>query len=657
MPEGNALTAEQELAVTSPARFVLVSAGAGTGKTFTLARRIAYLVEVKKVDPSLIWALTFTNRAAEEMRTRIKNLVNSAFQNAEVWTGTIHALGAELIRRYFAFQDPSLNFTIADIQYQAEIVRILKELWAPRFDNLEIQSFLSLLTHAKNDLPGDAWTPIELEFKELYEQYLTVHNILDYDDLIIHALRLIEQPWLQKNLREKFGHILVDEYQDINPLQYRLIQALVKLGGTLFAIGDADQCIYGFRGAYIGNFLNFSQDYPGAVTIALTMNYRCSNTILGAAQEVIKRNHNRLSITLQAHNPDGKPVKVTCLDHEKAEARFVVREIERLLGGSHSLSVAQTNVLDEEGQGEYHFSDFLVAYRTHAVAREIKNEFYRAGLPVSELSTDLLLNDKVVALMCAYLRLLWNLEDDRAFYHAAGAHGGPGKIAVQNLLRVAVKTGMTLWETAEHAMRSATCGDQSSPIESWCNSVKEIKASLNGIEFTSLLLLLLERFDLARNIARLDAHEPWQHVLNLSVQFQGMAAYEAIPRFLDLLALQNSSERIGLHAHAIRLLTLHAAKGLEFPVVFMIGAEDGLIPFRRDDQQSDIEEERRLFYVGMTRAKERLYITHCTNRFMFGRRILQESSPFLREISPEWLNVQILRPTAKPRKNKQISLW
>jgi DNA helicase-2/ATP-dependent DNA helicase PcrA len=656
MLERVSLTAEQELAVTSDERFVLVSAGAGTGKTFTLARRIAYLVEIKKVDPSLVWALTFTNRAAEEMRARIKGLASPAFQNIEVWIGTIHALGAELIRRYSSFTDNSSPFTIADIQYQTEMVRILKELWAPRFDDMDVHSFLSLLSRAKNDLPGDSWAPMELEFKELYQQYLTANNILDYDDLILRALEIIQCSELRKILKESFGHILVDEYQDINPLQYRLIRALVDLGGTLFAIGDADQCIYGFRGAYIGNFLNFSQDYPGAKTIPLTINYRCSKTILKAAQGVIKQNRNRIPVSLQARNSDGKPVTVVRLDNEKAEARFVVKEIERLLGGSHSLSVARTDVLDEDGQGDYHFSDFLVAYRTHAVAHEIRNEFYRAGLPVSEPSIDLLLDDEVAAAVCAYLRLLWKPEDDRAFFHAASARGGPGRKVLQNVLRIASKTGMPLWEAAEHAMGAEICGGRSS-IESWCNSLKELKASLRDMELTSLMPLLLERFDLARHIASLDTHEPWRQVLNLSLSFQGTTACEAIPPFLDLLAMQNSSERIGPPAHAVTLLTLHAAKGLEFPVVFLVGAEDGIIPFRRGGQEPDIEEERRLFYVGMTRAKERLYVTHCKSRFMSGRRALQEPSPFIGEIGSEGLNFQTLGPPAKPRKSRQMSLW
>jgi DNA helicase-2/ATP-dependent DNA helicase PcrA len=657
MSERIPLNAEQERAVTSPARFVLVSAGAGTGKTLTLARRTTHLVEEKKVDPSLIWALTFTNRAAEEMRERIQKLLKPENRDSGIWVGTIHALGAELIRLYNPHLSGPLNFTIADGQHQVEIVRILKEIWAPRFGGLEMQPFLALLSDTKNDLVTRNWTSLEREFRSLYEGYLSAQNILDYDDLILQALHLLEQPQLEKFLGQRFAHVLVDEYQDINLLQYRLIQMLVKHGGSLFAIGDADQCIYGFRGAYVGNFLNFSKDYPGAATIPLTTNYRCTNTILAAAQDVIRHNRQRLAVSLCAHKKDGWPVKVFCLEHEKAEARFVVREIERLLGGSHSLSVAITDRGDENGRGDYHFSDFLVTYRTHAVAREIKAEFYRAGLPVSELSADLLEGDEMAESMAAYVRLLWNPHDDRAFFRAVDTPGGPGRAAVRNLLKVAANTGMTLWEAVKAGSVRGIGDEQTILVENWCRAVEELKASLHTVEFTSLMVSLLERFDLASNVEHLDTHEPWQHLLNRSIQYEGMPALEAIPRFLAFLAVQNSSERIGPRSHTITLLTLHAAKGLEYPVVFVVGTEEGIIPFRRTGQQPNIEEERRLFYVGMTRAKERLYITYCRNRFMLGNRVPREPSPFIGEISNGGMDFQVLGSAHKPRKSKQLNMW
>ena len=273
------------------------------------------------------------------------------------------------------------------------------------------------------------------------------------------------------------------------------------------------------------------------------------------------------------------------------------------------------------------------------------------------MSADLLEGDGIAESIIAYIRLLWNPHDDRAFFRAADTSGGPGRAVVSNLLKVSVEKGTTLWDTAMAGSTSGIEKGQAAMLENWCGELEELKSSLPAIEFTSLLTSLLKRLEQESNRVDLDEHEPWQHLVNLSVQYEGMSAFKAIPRFLTYLTVQNPSERIGPRTHSITLLTLHAAKGLEYPVVFIVGAEDDLIPFSKHGGQPDVEEERRLFYMGMTRARERLYITYCRNRFMFGKRISRKPSPFIGEISDKWIDFQTPEPVRKSRKNKQLSMW
>lgn len=530
----NGLNEAQQKAVTTTEGPLLVVAGPGTGKTLTIVRRIAWLVQ-KGVAPEHILAVTFTNRAAREMKERTEKLLADAA--SRIFLGTFHLLGLKIIRENFG-----KDFTLLGRDEQADLLKGLM-----KGTSKAIQQTLEEISRVKNASAENA----SREIKEIYESYqstLDSRNALDFDDLIRIPIDLLQNEALCRTYRERYRYIIVDEYQDINPAQYRLLRLLTGDAGNICAVGDSDQAIYSFRGADIRNFLSFEKDYPSAARVTLTQNYRSSGTILAAAEGVVRKNQKRLAKQLAPTAEQGGPVLLFSVPDDRAEAAAIIDEIELRMGGMTHES-AGLNSRDESARRSHRFSDFAVMYRTNAQVRALEEAFAASGIPFQVI----------------------------------------GK-----------------------------------PSSAQRKEAEEIVAFL-------------------RSLARVDgaAEQPRKT--------QGNA--EAL--------LLNEADFFDPRADAVALMTMHTAKGLEFPVVFITGCEDGLVPCTIMKDGADLEEERRLFYVGMTRAKEQLLLLHARHRFLFGQSLGQKPSPFLREIPESAKESKVVADKVKKEKpeDKQLGLF
>jgi superfamily I DNA/RNA helicase len=614
------LNEEQRGAVTAPEPYVLVSAGPGTGKTHTLVRRIAHLVQNESVPADRVVVLTFTRKAAKELRSRLDSLSEddpSCFR--EVWAGTVHARCAHLLRKKHAREEEGGEFTILDRDDQVDLLSRVLETLNLRGRSYRPDTLLRKISAVKNgetlQSQPDAWD----DLLEGYRRELERWNALDYDDLQLRALEIPGEEAATPL------HLLVDEFQDLNPLQHRLIRQWVGEGGTLFAIGDADQSIYGFRGASVEDFLQFEAVYPGARPLRLGANYRSGRAIVRSAGKVIAHNRRRMPLELSAQRRIEGIVRRVELPDERAEAEFTTREIEKLLGGSHSLSVHRLAETAGAEDREFHFGDIAVLFRTHALARDVRESLERAGYPVKESARDPRREDPWCRAACGLMQYLINPRDLRALGVWLRCAGRPPEGPET--------PGAGELPDRETALLAASFDRD--PLNDFLGRVEDLLGEGKPGASTA-------SWNLFRNGAGL---------------FEGGTARKTAPDFLEHAMLKNPSEHFDDRASAISLLTIHAAKGLEFPVVFLIGAEDGLLPLKEGEGATDPEEERRLFYVAMTRARRLLTVTHCANRFVRGSRSSQRPSPFLDEMVAEGVRTERAVTERKPRKHKQKALW
>jgi superfamily I DNA/RNA helicase len=551
----------QREAVTATEGRVLVVAGPGTGKTLTIVRRIAHLME-QGVRPEEILAVTFTNRAAREMRERIHALIGA--RDAGMFIGTFHLLGLKLMRA--SVGEP---FTICGRDEQLALLKPVVGSAAKALDAAE------RISRFKNDVePLDGET--EAVFA-VYETSLRERGMRDFDDLIRVPAGLLGTGG-EAGPPGSFRHIIVDEYQDISPAQYRLLKGLVGRDSTLCAVGDSDQAIYAFRGADLQNFLNFQADFPAAHTVVLQENYRSTAMVLGAADAVIKHNRRRIEKSIAPRREGGSSVTVVSAPDERSEAESIVREIEARVGGTSHYRLAGAKAAKDFEATSCSFADFAVLFRTNAQARVIREAFDEWGIPCQVVGDRHALNGKALV--------------DRLRAHLDTL---PPKLDVAEFLR-------GVWQEA------GAGGAAQGLIET------------------------------------------------LAAAYGHLPPREAITEIINELSLLTGLDAYDPRADAVTLLTMHAAKGLEFSVVFITGVEEGLIPYTLAKNDADIEEERRLFYVGMTRAKDELFLLHARNRFIYGQRRAASPSSFLAAIPKEFVRQQMVSDRAK-RKPKQEGLF
>lgn len=662
-PQLEGLNGEQREAVRCVDAPLIIVAGPGTGKTRTLTRRIAYLVDAMEIAPETILAITFTNKAAEEMRERIADLLNATKAEA-ITVKTFHAFGALLLQEFGQHVGLAAEFTILGEEDRGLIARRC----FPEESTGELNELLAQISEAKNEL----LTPDSRQLAErfgaafpaqyrTYQEALEAQQALDFDDLMLRSVTLLQDhDDVRQQVQARYRWISVDEYQDINRAQDRLLRLLTaphpqEGAANLCVIGDPDQAIYGFRGADRGYFLRFEQDYPGAQVRRLRQNYRSTQMILEAAQNVMSGEPDREALEIFSEFVDETKLDTYVAPTGRAEAEYVVHQIEQMIGGTSYFSLDSGRVDDEDVRA-YSFADFAVLYRTGAQSHALMEAFDRSGMPYQAVGQTPLYARKEVRNI---LDALWLLHNPRSLLHlerVLTASGVSFQANCLDALHAEIAAAEAPWRWLRDAgARTALRENQRRRL----HSVVTLLAGLQTERGTEPVTHLIER---VQQWAAQDASgETVSQERMQQLQRRASAFGTSLRGFLESTALQSESDFYDPNADRISLMTLHAAKGLEFPVVFMVGCEEGILPFRRaGTEKCDVDEERRLFYVGMTRAQRRLMLLRARQRFLLGQAMENPPSRFLHDIERALLNVRAA--TQRPRKrekptNVQLSLF
>lgn len=613
---------------------LLVLAGAGSGKTRVLTCRAAYLIKERRVPPYRILAITFTNKAAREMRSRVEALVPE--MSRDIWICTFHAACLRILRRQEEFFGRSRDFVIYDSDDQLTVVKeCLKELdiddkkYPPR-------AMASAISQAKNQLldAGDYERYVYDNFSRnagrvyvLYQEKLRRNNAVDFDDLVFYTVRLFrEYPQVLAYYQDRFRYILVDEYQDTDHAQYVFVNLLAGAHRNLFAVGDPDQSIYSWRGADIKNILSFERDYPEAAVIKLEQNYRSTGQILEAANHIIKNNENRKEKRLWTASGPGPGLVSFFCENEHSEADYIARKISRLK--------------EIESRPYRHFA---VLYRTHAQSRVIEEIFVRAGLPYTIIGGLKFYARKEIKDILAYLKLIVNHRDAVSLARIINVpRRGVGQASFSKIMSFAEKQVIT---PVEALARSAEINGLSAKVRSACGDlallIQDLTEDVPDAAVTDIARAVMERTGYRKELLDENTVESRTRLENLdeflsgTMEFDRDAEEKGLRSFLENIALVTDLDNYDAESDQVALMTLHSAKGLEFPVVFLAGLEEGVFPHSRSLlEPGELEEERRLCYVGVTRAMERLYLTHCWKRTLFGSERYNKPSRFLEEIPP-----------------------
>ena len=621
---------------------VLILAGAGSGKTKTLTHRIAYLLAEKRVRPEHILAVTFTNKAAGEMKERIEKLLHQSEERSlrmPQYIGTFHSLCSRILRRDIGVLGYSTSFNILDDQDQQSLAKkVMKELEIST-DQVKPRSMMEAVSRAKNQLLSPAQLSVQAQsyYEELgakfyarYQAELEKNNALDFDDLIRLTVELLEKhDEVRARYQEQFHYVMVDEYQDTNFLQYRLVTALAGKHKNVFVIGDDYQSIYGWRQADIRNILEFEKDYPDAVVITLDRNYRSTQVILDAAQGIIGNNANQRHKKLWTDLKEGELITLCPAQDEESEARFVAQTIERAIA--------------ELGRRP---SDFAVLYRTNAQSRMIEELLLRHSVSYKVVGGLKFYQRKEVKDVIAYARLLTNPSDSIALERVANApQRGIGDTTLERWKAYALREGVNPIEAA--SMMTPGTSDLREgkilAIRGFTDLFSRWQAHIehtDGLPFSGLLQKIANESGLLRSFEEEGKQEALARVENIQELFSVAQKYDALPireailQFLEEVSLASDTDELG--TEGVQLMTVHSAKGLEFPVVFIVGLEEGVFPHSRSHvSPTELEEERRLMYVGLTRAKEKAYLLYAEQRMIFGSTQVNPPSRFLSEIPAE----------------------
>jgi len=644
------LNPEQARAVTTTDGPLLILAGAGSGKTRVLAHRIAYLIGVKGVRPWQILAVTFTNRAAGELRERIIALVGEP--GRDVQAGTFHALCARVLRRDGEAIGISRRFVVYDTDDQQALMKtILREEDMPLTGEFRPSAVLGAISRAKNEmldatfLAENAVNHHEKVIARLAKRYLErlkQVGALDFDDLLLEAVRLFDEaPDALARYQDRWRYLHVDEYQDTNRPQYLWIRALAAKHRNLAVVGDDDQSIYGWRGANIRNILDFERDYPDATVVKLEQNYRSTQLILDAAHAVVSRNTERTDKKLWTAQAGGRPIQRFEAYNEEEEAEWIARQIEGLVGGRGSVLTRRADDDEEAVRAR----DVAVMYRMNAQSRAIEESFLRYGIRYQLVGGTRFYARREVKDALAYLRVLRSDTDSVSFERIINVPARAiGEKTIEALRAVARRDEVSTWEAIERAGRGEveTLAPRArTSLADFAALVRRLRSRVGVLPLPELLDDVLEASGYRAMLAdgSEDGEERWANLLELrsvTTRYDDLEPEDALDRLLEETALVADQDSYEGDADAVTLITLHAAKGLEFPVVFIAGLEEGLFPHSRAlDDEKELEEERRLAYVGITRAKRRLFLSHAWRRSTWGMGQASVPSRFLLEIPAE----------------------
>jgi DNA helicase-2/ATP-dependent DNA helicase PcrA len=648
-----ALNPEQARAVTTTEGPLLILAGAGSGKTRVLAHRIAYLVSIKDVAPWRILAVTFTNRAAAELRERIISLVGEG--GRDVVAGTFHSLAARVIRADGEAIGIGRRFVIYDTDDQTSLMKqILREEDMPLTGEFRPSVVLGAISRAKNEmldptfLSEHAANHRERTIARLatrYRERLRKANALDFDDLLLEAVRLFDEaPDVLAKYQERWRYLHVDEYQDTNRAQYLWVRALALKHRNLCVVGDDDQSIYSWRGADLRNILDFERDWPDTAVVKLEQNYRSTQLILDAAHAVVSRNNARKEKKLWTDNAGGVRIQRFEAYNEEEEAEWIARQVEGLVGGR---GTALTRRADAEDV-RYRARDIAVMYRMNAQSRAIEESFLRYGIRYQLVGGTRFYSRREVKDALAYLRVLRSDTDSVSFERIINIPArGIGEKTIETLRAAAAREDGTTWGAIEAAVAGDLPGLASrtrNALAEFAVLIRRLRARVGLVALPELLDEALEASGYRAMLAdgSEDGEERWANLLELravTTRYDDLAPDDALDRLLEETALVADQDSYEGDADAATLITLHAAKGLEFPVVFIAGLEEGLFPHSRAlDDEKELEEERRLAYVGITRAKQRLFLSHAWRRATWGMGQATVPSRFLMEIPAELMD-------------------
>ncbi|MEC3795413.1 DNA helicase PcrA [Bacillus velezensis] len=632
----------QQEAVKTTDGPLLLMAGAGSGKTRVLTHRIAYLMAEKHVAPWNILAITFTNKAAREMKERVESILGPGAD--EIWISTFHSMCVRILRRDIDRIGINRNFSILDTADQLSVIKgILKErnIDPKKFDP---RSILGSISSAKNELiepeefaksAGGYYDQVTSDVYTDYQKKLLKNQSLDFDDLIMTTIKLFERvPEVLEFYQRKFQYIHVDEYQDTNRAQYLLVKQLAARLENICVVGDSDQSIYRWRGADIANILSFEKDYPSANVILLEQNYRSTKRILQAANEVIKNNSNRKPKNLWTENDEGIKLSYYSGDNEFGEGQFVAGKIYEL-----------------NSSGRRKLSDIAILYRTNAQSRVIEETLLKSGLNYNIVGGTKFYDRKEIKDILAYLRLVSNPDDDISFTRIVNVpKRGVGATSLEKIASYAAMNGMSMFQAVKQVDFIGVSAKAANALDGFGAMVENLTNMQDYLSITELTEEILEKTEYRemlkaeKSIEAQSRLENIDEFLSVTKNFEQKSEDKSLVAFLTDLALiadidqldQKEEESGG--KDAVTLMTLHAAKGLEFPVVFLMGMEEGVFPHSRSlMEEAEMEEERRLAYVGITRAEEELYLTNAKMRTLFGRTNMNPESRFIREIPGDLL--------------------
>ena len=616
---------------------LLVLAGAGSGKTRVLTHRIAYLIEEKGVNPWNIMAITFTNKAAEEMRNRVDRLIG--FGSESIWVATFHSTCARILRRYIDQIGFGTNFSIYDTDDQKAVIRQVMKKMDLDSKIYREKVLLSAISSAKNEFisPQEMEeSAMDLQQKKIaqayneYQNKLKENNALDFDDLLVKTVELFQTcPQVLESYQERFRYIMVDEYQDTNSVQFQLIHLLAKKHKNLCVVGDDDQSIYKFRGADITNILGFEDAFPGAYVVKLEQNYRSTTSILDVANEVIRHNHGRKEKHLWSDRGQGEQVKACLFENGYEEAEAVVRAIKK--------------AAEEEGA---QYSDCAVLYRTNAQSRVFEEKCIAYNVPYRLIGGINFYQRQEIKDILAYLKTIDNAQDNVAVRRIINVpKRGIGQTSIDRVQQFADRTGISFFQALEVVDQVPSIGKAAGKIRAFVDQIKAFRIQMQMVELSELIELILETTGYLEELENLEDEKAEQkkenldEFINKAVDFEQTRETGSLGQFLEEVALVADIDNLDSSSNRVVLMTLHAAKGLEFPRVFLCGMEEGLFPSyisMSSGDPDDIEEERRLCYVGITRAMDHLTLTSAKMRTMHGHAQYNRLSRFLEEI-PSYL--------------------
>lgn len=634
------LNPKQQEAVLKTEGPLLIMAGAGSGKTRVLTHRMAYLLEEKGVNPWNILAITFTNKAAKEMKDRVIRIVGPI--GNDMWVSTFHSMCVRILRREAEQIGYSRNFTISD---QSETETLMKRIVKER--NLDPKKYeprmiLGKISTAKNELltpkayanmTGNPFDQIVAECYQSYQRALENAQSMDFDDLIMLTVRLFEEhPDILMYYQNKFHYIHVDEYQDTNYAQYQLVRLMAKKFENICVVGDADQSIYGWRGADMTNILNFEHDYPKAKVVLLEQNYRSTKNILKAANGVISNNQNRKEKNLWTDNDDGERITYYRAQSEHDEARYIVSTMQE----------------QKEKMGRK-YGDFAILYRTNAQSRVIEDTLVKSNIPYKMVGGRKFYDRKEIKDVMAYLRLLSNPADDLSFNRIINVpKRGIGTVSLERLYAFADQYQYSYLEAAQNVALSPLTGKAAKETANFAKTITDLQKMAEFLSITELVEEMLKKtgyLETLKQEGTLEAESRIDNInefLSVTQEFERLNEGESdLVTFLTDLALVSDLDNVEEEPQEeVTLMTLHAAKGLEFPVVFIIGMEEGVFPsYRSLMEEAEMEEERRLAYVGITRAEQQLYLTNAYSRLLYGRTQNNPASRFLEEMAEDVLEM------------------